>query len=569
MNRDRIMKIACLLATTLLVVACTNDAYTDGNGTSLPEGMYPLTFTATQANMQASPQTRVSDYDETGGSHKSQWTDGDKINVIIGNNPEIGTYTLNADGSIKTADQPVYWQTATPQTVNAWYSNITGQSTITSSTVSLADQSNGLAYVLKATAPKATFNTPAQLEFQHQLAKVRVKLEKRIYEGALSDATVEMEGYTSCTVSNGAVTADGTPGYIAMHKATYGSDTYYEANVVPGTTLKDNAFKISADGKTTTANLTSEITLTAANVHTITLAIDNKKLTEITSGTITEQGDYIMTGNISEEVTLNGDNISLILYNVTSSKGIQIKSGTPTIQIKGTNNSLTEVGIVLATSNANVVIQGDGSNSSKLTIRNANTVGIGVQEEGVICGNITIKDVDVDVEVEPLSGAAAIGGSYATRGFGNGCGDILIENSVVRAKGGKGASAIGFGLIADGYKIGMITIKDSKIYVTTVCRSNGDYGACIGFGSLADNTSGKGSQELGLVTITTTTESKEVFFGEDRFKAIDRTGKEVTTGFYKVGKSTNADVQKWQSWSGLKFNETMLASGDDSGYGYK
>lgn len=225
MNRDRIMKIACLLATTLLMVACTNDTYTDGNGTSLPEGMYPLTFTATQANMQASPQTRVSDYDETDSSHKSQWTDGDKIKVVVskGGNDMETTCKLDKNGQITKYDPQVYWKTNQESTINAWYSNITDQSTITSNTVSLANQSNGLAYVLKATAPNVKFNTPAKLDFKHQLAKVRVKLEKRIYEDNLSDATVKVKGYTSYTVSNGAVTADGTPGYIAMHKATYGT----------------------------------------------------------------------------------------------------------------------------------------------------------------------------------------------------------------------------------------------------------------------------------------------------------------------------------------------------------
>lgn len=566
MNRDRIMKIACLLATTLLVVACTNDAYTDGNGTSLPEGMYPLTFTATQADIVASPQTRVTDSDE-GGVHKSKWTAGDQIEVIVkgGDNDTKTTCTLKEDGSIDSKGPQVYWKTTKKSTINAWYSNIETHST-TSSTVSLADQSKGLAYVLKADEMTENYKSDnIPLQFKHQLAKVRVKLEKGTYEGNLSNATVKMKGcYNSCSVNDGAVTGS-TTGDITMHKATYGSDTYYEANAVPGTALKGNAFEISADGKITTANLTSGITLTAATVHTVTLTINKKEPTEFTGGEINQPGDYIMAGVILEEVTLNCDNISLILDNVTSSKGIEIKRGTPTIQIKGTNNSLTEAGIVLA-SNANVVIQGDGSLESKLTIRNTKTVGIGVQTDGTNCGNITIKDVEVDVEVEPLSGAAAIGGTYGSGpGFGNGCGDILIENSVVRAKGGKGAAAIGFGTIAEGYEIGTITINKSEIYVTTVSRSTGDYGACIGFGSLVDPDR---TQTLGLVTISTT-ESEDVFFGADRFKAIDEKGNEVTTGFYKVGKTTNTKMQGDQSWSGLMFKGTMLASGDASGYGYK
>ena len=572
MNRQNILKTAIMLAATLLIAACTNDEMADSQPETLPEGMYPLTFTATQADVVASPQTRVTDSDED-GIHKSKWTDGDQIKVVVseGGNDMETTCTLKNDGSIESYTPPVYWKTNQESTINAWYSNITDQSTVTSNTVNLADQSKGLAYVLKADeVTDAKYNSKnISLNFKHQLAKVRVKLEKRIYEDDLSDATVKMKGcYTSCTVSNGVVTAGGTTGDITMHKATYGSDTYYEANVVPGTTLKTNAFEISLNGKTTMANLKKEIKLDKGNVYSITLAIDNKELTEITSGEISKSGDYIMTGNISEKVTLRGDNISLILYNVTSSGGIEIKSGTPTIQIKGTNNSLTEVGIVLAASNAHVVIQGDGSSKSKLTIRNTNTVGIGVQKDETNCGNITIKDVEVDVEVNPSSKAAAIGGSYGTTGFGSGCGNILIENSVVRAKGGMGASAIGFGFIGGKYEIGTITINNSQIYVTTVCYtypgspSDGKYGACIGFGCFVNPGQ---TQTLGLVTITTT-ETEDVFFGADRFKAIDANGSEVTTGFYKVGKTTNTQFQGGQSWSGLMFRGTELASKDDIGY---
>ena len=569
MNRQNILKTAIMLAATLLIAACTNDEMADSQPETLPEGMYPLTFTATQADVVASPQTRVTDSDED-GIHKSKWTDGDQIKVVVseGGNDMETTCTLKNDGSIESYTPPVYWKTNQESTINAWYSNITDQSTVTSNTVNLADQSKGLAYVLKADeVTDAKYNSKnISLNFKHQLAKVRVKLEKRIYEDDLSDATVKMKGcYTSCTVSNGVVTAGGTTGDITMHKATYGSDTYYEANVVPGTTLKTNAFEISLNGKTTMANLKKEIKLDKGNVYSITLAIDNKELTEITSGEISKSGDYIMTGNISEKVTLRGDNISLILYNVTSSGGIEIKSGTPTIQIKGTNNSLTEVGIVLAASNAHVVIQGDGSSKSKLTIRNTNTVGIGVQKDETNCGNITIKDVEVDVEVNPSSKAAAIGGTY---GFGSGCGNILIENSVVRAKGGMGASAIGFGFIGGKYEIGTITINNSQIYVTTVCYtypdspSDGKYGACIGFGCFVNPDQ---TQTVGLVTITTT-ETEDVFFGADRFKAIDANGSEVTTGFYKVGKTTNTQFQGGQSWSGLMFRGTELASKDDIGY---
>lgn len=560
----------CLSVSTFLLASCANEQATDTGmtGTPLPEGMYPLSLTATQCEPVASPQTRVSDYEE-GGSHKSKWTDSDQIKVKVsgGGNDMETTCTLDQNGNISYYNPQLYWKTAQSSKINAWYSNITGQNT-TSSTVSLADQSRSLAYVLKADEVDANYQSGnISLNFKHQLAKVRVKLEKGTYDGNLSNASVKMKGcYTSCTVSNGEVTASGATGDITMYKASYGSGTYYEVNAVPGTALKDNSFEISVDGKTTIASLMSEITLTAGIVHTITLTMDKKGPTVITGGEITQPGDYIVTGEISNKVTLKGDNITLTLQNVKSSEGIEIESGTPTIKIKEDNNSLT-AGICIAP-NANVVIQGDGSSSSKLTIR-AGTVGIGVNGDERRCGDITIKDVTVDVAVDPSSKAAAIGGGAfgsGGAGFGSGCGNILIQNSIVYAKGGEGAAAIGFAYIIDGYEIGTITINESKIYVFTVYDSYRNcYAACIGFGCYANNSAGKGSQKLGLVTITTS-ESKEVFFGTDRFKAIDGNGNEVTTGFYKVGKSTYLDAQSWQSWSGLIFNGEELASGGSNGY---
>lgn len=563
MKSSRFLTAICLLATALAVGGCAQDEGIDGNVRNLPEGMYPLTFTTTQGEPVASPQTRVSDYDDTDGSHKSKWTTGDRIKVVVseGGNDMETTCTLDQNGNITNYNPKLYWKTTQTSKVNAWYSNITGQATVTGNTVSLADQSRGLAYVLKA-EEKTGVNYKRgsiSLQFKHQLAKVRVKLIKGTYEGNLSNAIVKMKGcYTSCTVSNGTVTANGTTGDITMCKTTSGSDTYYEANAVPSTALKDNSFEISVDGKTTMANLMSEITLTAGIVHTITLTMNKKEPTAITGGEITQPGEYIMTGEISDKVTLKGDNITLMLQNVTSSGGIEISSGTPTIKIKGENNSFT-AGIRIAP-NANVVIQGDSSSYSKLTIRTG-TVGIGVNGDERRCGNITIKDVTVDVTVDPSSkAAAAIGGS---EGFGNGCGNILIENSIVYAKGGKGSAAIGFARNFDGNEIGTITINESKIYATTSYSEA--YAACIGFSCGADNSSGKGAQKLGLVTITTS-ETKEVFFGSDRFKAIDGNGSEVTSGFYKVGKSTVTSAQSWQSWSGLKFNGEELASGGSNGY---
>lgn len=339
MKRLRILQTVCLLAFLLMLAACTQDELTEGNVTSLPKGMYPLTLTATQGEVVASLQTRVSDYEE-GDNHKSKWTINDQIRVVVseGGNAAETTCTLDENGNITNYSPQLYWKTTQSSKINAWYSNITGQNT-TSNTVSITDQSKGLAHVLKADEMTSINykNKNISLNFKHQLAKVRVKLTAGTYTGNLNSATVNAKGYTTCTVINGTVSGS-DEGYIPMHK----NSEYYEVNLIPGTKLKDAAFEISANGKTAKANLTNEITLAAENVYTLIITMNAAGPEKVTEGeTITKSGDYIMQGTFTQGVTLNGDNIKLTLDGVTANIGnaIKVTGGSPTLIVKGTNNS--------------------------------------------------------------------------------------------------------------------------------------------------------------------------------------------------------------------------------------
>lgn len=290
MNKNRILRLT-LGASLLLFAACSQDETTE-QGTILPEGKYPLQIGSVTMSVESSerpwgadaPQTRVA---ENADGNSSTWQNGDKISVQIGDGTP-GTYTYT-DGNLTVAegDTTAYWASKDDgQTITAWYTNPKNNPT-NGNNVTLSDQTTALAYVITAQAT-ANFNQSVPLTFSHKLAKVRVVLTG----GKANDVTaVSIKNYTSCNVNNGTVTP-GTAGYIAMHQATYGTLTCWEANVVPGTTLKDNAFEIiTTDGKTATASLISEIALTAATVHTVTLTID-KKPTEITGGaTITTPGD--------------------------------------------------------------------------------------------------------------------------------------------------------------------------------------------------------------------------------------------------------------------------------------
>lgn len=334
MRRSILQTKFYLLSVLLSLASCSQDELAE-QGTALPDGMYPMTFTAVQVAPENTPQTRVSDYDE-GSEHKSKWTKGDKITVIVskdGGYTEETTCTLDENGKITEYSPQLYWQTTENYDINAWYySNITGQGTETGNAVSLANQSGGLAYVLKAKPVEVNYQTKnIALTFFHQLAKVRVKLVKGSYEGELSDATVKVKGYTSCTVTNGVVSEGSDEGYIQMCK----KGDYYEANLVPGTLQASNAFEISIGEKTVQASLKEEkVTLDKGTVHEITINInaESKDVTIDSDCTITgEHKPIVINGNCTvtfEDARITSDDRPIIKIN----DGCH-----PTLVFEGTN----------------------------------------------------------------------------------------------------------------------------------------------------------------------------------------------------------------------------------------
>lgn len=545
MNRLHSLKIFVWLAVMGIAASCTQDELSE-QGTPLPEGMYPITFTAVQqAPQPATPQTRVSDYDED-GNHKSKWDGGEviKVKVTGGGNDTSADCKLSADGSVDSYSSPMFWQTTKTSKVNAWYSNITGQATATGNTVSLTDQSNGLAYVLKADEVEANHKSGIELAFTHQLAKVRVKLEKGTYSGSLEDVkAVKVKGYTTCTIKDGEVSKGDKQDYITMRK----NGDYYEANLVPipEVNLKDDAFEIVTDTKTTKASLSSGITLAGGNVYIVTVTLNAKK---ISSGeTIDKPGDYIMKGTFNKTVTLKGEDIRLTLQDVTSELNncapIVVESGTPTIIVTGMNklkctctgDEFRQGGILLK-NDANVVIEGTGT--LNIEVSSDESVGIGAQPDQY-CGNITIKGITLNVKAEK---GAGIGNAFASScgnieiigatvdatgvpaigscingytGSTSTCGNIYIDNSSVKATGGSYwdtySPAIGSGGQFNGANsvCGTITIKNNNMtesQILSTINAGGGSAQKIGKG---ESNNPSGSVTCGKVTIISKDGTKE------------------------------------------------------------
>ena len=258
------------LVALLLLAACSQDEL-DGQGTALPDGEYPLQIGSVtlSAEVSGQPWTRVAEDETDGKSSVWEWNGTEQIAVQLGD--ESTNYTLNADKSL-TPDKQLYWKNTQPATVTAWYPSTDG-------TISLADQSEGLAYVLQATAENATYDKTVTLNFSHQLAKVRI-----VFDGDQMNSvtSVEVYGYTSCTNNNGAVTNGNEQGWIKMKNTTYADGTEcWEANVVPGGINKANFIRLNGYAVVTNLDGVPD-ELSPGEMYAIDLTVGNA-ITDITT----------------------------------------------------------------------------------------------------------------------------------------------------------------------------------------------------------------------------------------------------------------------------------------------
>lgn len=456
--------IYCLLATTCLFTACDSEVTADGDSvyTPLPEGMYPLTLTATQTGDEV--QTRVS---ENSDGTSSAWTNGDQIKVKIagGSNDAETTCTLNTNGQVTAYNPELFWKTNGTSTITAWYP--------TAGTVNLANQSSGLVYVLKATATGVSYKNPVALSFAHQLAKVRVKLTG---EKASAVTSVDIKGYTSCTVTDGNVSGSGD-GYISMKKNTYNDGTYWEANLVPQSVNGTGLIQLNGNNA---VDVTGISQWNAGSYHTLTLTVDKPTPDDLPE-TVTN-GKYTISGTGTKNITINGSP-TIIFQNVNleAETAINITSGNPKLVFEG-NTTLKSTGAqngaISLSGNANVEISGNGTlklnashadkndpygavlgsapnqtggniSISGITLNivaNMRTAAIGSGSKNSSCGDIIIKDATI--EITECSGGAGIGTSASFYGNSS-CGDIRITNSDITIEYGNFSayhgSAIGCG----------------------------------------------------------------------------------------------------------------------------
>ena len=486
-----------LLAGLLLLASCSQDG--EPAGEPLPDGQYPLQIASVTLGVEGTeqPWTRIA---ETADGSGSTWTGGERIGVRIANG-EPGTYTVQADGTVSPVT-PAYWQNTAATYVYAWYP--------LEETVSLADQTGGLAYVLQTPDVAATYGQPVSLAFTHKLAKVRVVLGGT---QAKQVTQVEVNNYTQCSNNKGSLAYNGNDqGWIKMHQA---DATTWEANVVPGSQI-DPANFISLNGSAMATNLTGlPSMLVAGQMYTVSLTVGEPVLQD--GATLTEPGTYTMQGTYTQGITIQGDGITVVMDGATVSTsgiGINVQSDA-TIQVQGAGNTITSSGSagIYVAEGSTVTIEGSGRDD-QLTARGGNSgAGIGgyvtSQNNGIACGNITIRNVTVAAygSYSNLSDmAAGIGGASDAS-----CGAIAIDNAAVHAYGAdlgfQATPAIGSGYPATGApaSIPMVTIAgQSEVHAHRGGSvGNTDY---IGWGGILGNyTAAANAVNLGGGTCTNST----------------------------------------------------------------
>ena len=289
----------------LLLSSCSQEELGE-QGMALPEGEYPLQIGSVSLTAEVSeqPWTRVSENPTNGMS--SVWKDRNKIGVRIGDNEETGIYVMNVDAEGRvvgvTPEKPVYWKDKQPATITAWYP--------VKEELDFTHQDQGLTYLLQATGDGNYQSTPINLNFTHQLAKVRVELT-----GTKSNEVqqVYVRSYPTSTHSHGTLDNQDkslTPQYVPMRRATYGGVEYWEANLRPSTLQANNSFEVAKEGGTPVrVRLENDVSITAGQVHTINISVnpvvpeDATDITNVT-GEISDKGDYVVSGERNTTINI-------------------------------------------------------------------------------------------------------------------------------------------------------------------------------------------------------------------------------------------------------------------------
>ena len=561
MNKTTVSKMI-FGAVLLLFTACTQDELAE-QGNTLPDGEYPLQIGSVSMSVESSeePWTRVS---ESTDGKSSVWETGDEFYVKFEGSDEVGTYRITdaATGAVE-AVTPIYWKSTQPANIIAWYAK---PQLYANNWMDLRDQENGLAYVLRATADNASYDTQVSLQFKHQLAKVRV-----VTKGTVNVGSISIRYPYLCVVNEGIVTSVGAPDNLDSYKTYYdGIGTCWEINLPAGNDIEFcRVTPIENSAMRRNVQLTPPVTLEAGKVHTITITANRVGTQTINLSNsdyeINSDGVYYFSGTASHAIKVTGGNPEIYLedaqISVASGNAIDIQDGSPTIHVRGEGNT------VASTDNTGIAVSGgatltiEGRSTADMLTATAGNGGAGIGSPlgGTVGGNITIGNVTI--HATGGSGNSAFGGAgIGSSGSGN-CGDVTITDAVIMANGGDYSSGIGMGYGNTSQpSIGKITITNSD-----VTAKAGRYASAIGFSYTESVVNPTPDYRAGQIIITT--DNLETFLS--KLTAGGTAHAEFAAYAQRIGVGSHAipyppsllNQDGSGPWEGVVINGTVYADG--------
>lgn len=301
MTRARILQTVCTLASLMMLAASCSDEM--DTGSRLPEGTYPITFSAAVDELTATRATT----DNT-------WTGSEAIAIQIGS--EVKKYKAASGGNLTIADDntPFYWQTSSEtKQVSAWYLGTEYSGTQPPTWSVQPDQSKTETQSTSDNYQRSDFlyapqtgisygSNEKKLTFYHQTAKVVINI--RNAEMVTDAGQIQSVGIHSVTPSGtfSAPASGGTYGLKASGSQTStitprkqatansnvnfgsGNETAlvsYEALVIPQTVAAGNNFigiTLTGVGTYYYKAVSGLNQLNAGNVHTYNITVKGQEL---------------------------------------------------------------------------------------------------------------------------------------------------------------------------------------------------------------------------------------------------------------------------------------------------
>lgn len=351
------------IATIATLVSCSNENDVS-DGDRLPDGKYPVTFTAT--GLEIAPTTRA--------TADGTWAVGEEVAVMIGD--YVKKYTTKNSGNTATlesanADNKFYWESKRDIYVSAWYPYSDNRPT--NFTVQGAQddtdgyQKSDFLYAYQ----KVSFGSEAGLTFKHLTAKVEINLKAgdgvTTTEVAGANVTLVKQATTS-----GTITYDGTTEAATVAQSDGGTDVVtpktmvakanyqktVQALVVPQQMKGKQFIKVTIGNGAAERNYyytpaNDDANLQSGNQYTYEITVTNGYL-EVTmadgSGTWGDTGSETVTGKVVETgYTASEPKLGDYLYTdgTTSDGGLRARYADGTVKWAETK-PIPETGKTLA-----------------------------------------------------------------------------------------------------------------------------------------------------------------------------------------------------------------------------